>query len=51
MESNQTDEQTKLQLKNVHLTLDPFKLKAEIESKIRQIFNLVKVTSNVRQRI
>lgn len=51
MESDQIDEQIKLQLKAVHLTLDPFKLKAEIEGKIRQIFNLVKVTSNVRQRI
>jgi len=51
MDSEHIDERTKKKLKSVHLSLDPFKLKAEIETKIRRIFNLVKVTSNVRQRI
>ncbi|MFQ5356726.1 MAG: hypothetical protein ACE5DY_09640 [Mariprofundaceae bacterium] len=51
MDSEWIDEPMKQQLKTVHLELDPFKLKAEIEAKIRKIFNLVKVTSNVRQRI
>jgi len=51
MASEWVDRQTKQQLKSVHLALNPFKLKADIERKIRRIFNLVKVTSNVRQRI
>lgn len=51
MESKAIGKQTKQQLKSVHLTLDPFMLKAEIERKIRRIFQNVKVTSNVRQRI
>jgi len=49
MESEWIDKLTKQQLKAVHLDLDPFKLKVEIETKIRKIFNLVKATSNVRQ--
>jgi len=51
MESEHIDKQTKQKLKSVHLQLDPFKLKADIERKTRLIFRLVKVTSNVRQRI
>jgi hypothetical protein len=51
MESEWIGDNTKQQLKAVHLDLDPFKLKAEIETKIKRIFNLVMVTSNVRQRI
>jgi tRNA(Ile)-lysidine synthetase-like protein len=33
------------------LILDPFILKMEIDRKLKRIFQLVKVTSNVRQRI
>ncbi len=51
MESKDIDAAVKRQLKTVHLTLDPFILKADIERKLRHIFLQVKVTSNVRQRI
>jgi hypothetical protein len=51
MESKHIDGLTRQKLKTVHLSLDPFKLKADIEHKIRRIFQQVKVTSNVRQRI
>ena len=51
MESTDIDAAVKRQLKTVHLTLDPFILKADIERKLRHIFQQVKVTSNVRQRI
>jgi len=51
MESKDIEPEVKQQLKTVHLTLDPFILKANIERKLRHIFQQVKVTSNVRQRI
>jgi hypothetical protein len=51
MESKDVSKQVKQQLKTVHLTLNPFILKTEIERKLKRIFQLVKVTSNVRQRI
>jgi hypothetical protein len=51
MESKHTSKQVKQQLKAVHLKLNPFILKTEIERKLKRIFQLVKVTSNVRQRI
>jgi hypothetical protein len=38
-------------VKTVHLTLNPFILKAEIERKLKRIFQLVKVSSYVKQRI
>ena len=38
-------------LNNLHQTLDPFKLKQQIERQLKAIFKLVSVTSNVRQRI
>jgi len=50
MESKDTSKQVKQKLKTVHLTLNPFILKAEIERKLKHIFQMVKVTSNVRQR-
>ena len=51
MESEDISEEVKQQLKAMHLRLNPFILKAEIERKLKRIFQLVKVTSNVRQRI
>ena len=42
---------TKEELKKLHQNLNPFTLKKEIERKLDIIFGLVKVTSNVRQRI
>jgi hypothetical protein len=51
MESKHITKQIKQQLKAVHLILDPFILKMEIDRKLKRIFQLVKVTSNVRQRI
>lgn len=51
MESKHISKEVKQKLKAVHLTLDPFILKTEIERKLKRIFQLVKVTSNVRQRI
>lgn len=51
MESKHVSKQIKKQLKAVHLALDPFILKTEIDRKLKRIFQYVKVTSNVRQRI
>jgi len=51
MESKDISSEVKRQLKAVHLTLNPFMLKAEINRKLKRIFQQVKVTSNVRQRI
>jgi len=50
MESEGVNDQVKQQFKAVHLTLNPFMLKAEIDRKLKRIFQRVKVTSNVRQR-
>lgn len=41
----------KEQLQACHQNLNPFILKNEIEEKLKEIFKLVKVTTNVRQRI
>jgi hypothetical protein len=49
MESKDVSKQVKQKLKAVHLTLDPFILKAEIERKLKRIFQLVKVTSRSHQ--
>jgi hypothetical protein len=45
-----TDE-AKSRLREVHQTLNPFILKQTIEKKLRQIFQKIRVTSDVRQRI
>jgi hypothetical protein len=45
-----TDE-AKSRLQDVHQSLNPFILKRTIEHKLRQIFQKVRVTSDVRQRI
>jgi hypothetical protein len=41
----------KTALRDLHAQLNPFTLKATIETKLRRIFNSVSVTSNLRQRI
>jgi hypothetical protein len=51
MASVQVTDETKEQLRTVHQSLNPFILKQNIEKKLRVIFQYVKVTSNVRQRI
>ena len=45
------DNLTKIALNQQHLSLNPFKLKANIEEKLKIIFKHLKVTSNLRQRI
>ncbi len=50
-ESPDIQPKTKQSLQNIHQTLDPFKLKQQIDRRLKRIFALVKVTSNVRQRI
>jgi len=45
-----TDE-AKNRLRDAHKTLNPFILKRTIEKKLRQIFQKIRVTSDVRQRI
>jgi hypothetical protein len=51
MAANQITEPKKKQLQACHLNLNPFILKQNIELKLKGIFKLVKVTTNVRQRI
>ena len=51
MASAQVADEIKERLKTVHQSLNPFILKQNIERKLRVIFQYVKVTSNVRQRI
>ena len=51
MESDQVTIQKKKQLLACHEDLNPFILKQNIERKLKTIFKLVTVTSNVRQRI
>jgi len=51
MTSVQVAGEAKARLKTVHQSLNPFILKQNIERKLRVIFQYVKVTSNVRQRI
>lgn len=41
----------KNQLRTCHNSLNPFILKSKIESKLKDIFKMVSVTSNVRQRL
>lgn len=49
--SNTISEEVKRDLKQLHKTLNPFILKQQIEQKLREIFQYVSVTSNVRQRL
>ncbi len=51
MESTHISEINKKTLKNIHQTLDPFKLKRQIDRQLKAIFKLVSVTSNVRKRL
>jgi hypothetical protein len=51
MDSGDISAETKQALQAVHYQLNPFILKQRIEKKLRLIFQRVKVTSNVRQRI
>lgn len=51
LESNYVADTSKEKLKTIHGTLNPFTLKQEIERKLKEIFKLIKVTTNVRQRI
>jgi len=49
--SEHVSDSAKEYLRVTHQALNPFILKKNIEKKLRAIFNKVKVTSNVRQRI
>ena len=49
--SDHITDKAKENLKIVHKSFNPFILKRKIEKKLRVIFQYVKVTSNVRQRI
>lgn len=51
IESQHISKQNKKALENLHQTLDPFKLKQQINRQLKAIFRLVTVTSNVRKRI
>lgn len=51
LESDSVAEATKENLRATHAALNPFTLKREIERKLMEIFQHVKVTTNVRQRI
>lgn len=51
MDSQHIADNRKQQLLATHQQIDPFELKMRIEAKLKEIFKLVKVTSNVRQRI
>jgi len=49
--SPQISEQSKATLRKQHQSLDPFKLKRQINRQLKEIFRLVTVTSYVRKRI
>jgi hypothetical protein len=49
--SEATTEAIRKQLRANHDTLNPFDLKRRIEAKLKRIFSMVTVSSNVRQRI
>jgi hypothetical protein len=51
LDAEQVPEDSKNTLQKQHLSLDPFKLRQQIEQQLKVIFKLVLVTSNVRQRI
>lgn len=51
MDAQQVSKESKDTLRKKHLSLDPFKLRRQIERQLKAIFKLVSVTSNVRKRI
>jgi hypothetical protein len=51
MGSDSVPEMIRRRLEKQHRTLNPFDLKRRIEAKLKNIFSMVSVTSNVRQRI
>ena len=51
LQSEHISTEAKEQLRTVHQSLNPFEIKRAIERKLRAIFKLVKVTTNVRQRL
>ena len=51
IESPHVSEERKGTLRKQHQSLDPFKLKHQIDRQLKAIFKLVSVTSNVRKRI
>ncbi|MDH3892901.1 MAG: transposase family protein [candidate division Zixibacteria bacterium] len=51
MESDHVSKDEKDTLKKTHRSLDPFRLKRQIDRQLKAIFRMVIVTSNVRQRI
>ena len=51
MESKHISKEKKDALKKIYEKLNPFKLKTDIEIKLKAIFKDVSVTSNVRHRI
>jgi hypothetical protein len=51
LDTDLIDNNTKEKLIAIHKTVNPFKLKKDIENKLTMIFHNVRVTSNVRHRI
>ena len=51
IESPHVSEESKCTLRKQHQSLDPFKLKLQINRQLKEIFRMVTVTSNVRKRI
>ena len=51
MNSPHVADTEKERLMKIHQQLDPFELKMNVERKLKEIFKLVKVTSNVRHPI
>lgn len=51
LNSEYVEDTTKIKLRAVHVTLNPFTLKQEIEKKLTSIFEHIKVTLNVRHRL
>jgi hypothetical protein len=51
MDSDSVPEAIKRRIKAQHRSLNPFDLKRRIEAKLKRIFSMVSVSSNVRQRI
>jgi len=51
MASEVLPETVRQHIEEQHKTLNPFELKRRIEAKLKRIFSMVSVTSNVRQRI
>lgn len=51
LNSTHIAQEKKIQLEACHQDLNPFILKRKIEEKLKGIFKLIKVTTNVRQRI